>query len=122
MNIWCDLEGVDTGTASSIVIDYCQAWYKAVAADGYVPGLYVGANCVLSLQQLYSNLSYKHCWKSMSYVPMVATRGYQLIQVPETTVNCIGIDSDSIQSDNLRGNVIWLTPPCNVIPNPNNYA
>lgn len=110
MNIWCDLEGVDTGTASSVVIDYCQAWYKAVAAAGYVPGLYVGANCVLTGQKLYSNLSYQHYWKSMSNVPMVATRGYQLVQGAETTVNGIGIDSDTTQNDNLGGTVIWLAP------------
>ncbi len=110
MNIWCDLEGVATGTASSVVIDYCQAWYTAVAAAGYVPGLYVGANCILTGQQLYSNLSYQHYWKSLSNVPMVATRGYQLIQGAETTVNGIGIDSDTTQNDNLGGAVLWLSP------------
>ena len=108
MNIWCDLEGVATGTASSVVIDYCQAWYTAVAAAGYAPGLYVGANCILSGQQLYSNLSYQHYWKSLSNVPMVATRGYQLIQGAETTVNGIGIDSDTTQTDNVGGAVLWL--------------
>ena len=109
MNIWCDLEGVATGTTAQNVIDYCQAWYNAVATAGYVPGLYVGANCVLTGQQLYSNLSFQHYWKSMSNVPMVATRGYQLIQGAETTVNGIGIDSDTTQNDNLGGAVLWLS-------------
>ncbi len=39
---------------------------------------------------------------------MVATRGYQLIQGAETTVNGIGIDSDTTQNDNLGGTVLWL--------------
>ncbi len=109
MNIWCDLEGVATGTSAQTVSDYCQAWYTAVANIGYVPGLYVGANCILTGQQLYSNLSFQHYWKSLSNVPMVATRGYQLIQGAETTVNGIGIDSDTTQMDNLGGAVLWLS-------------
>lgn len=108
MNIWCDLEGVAAGTTAQTVTDYCQAWYTAVANAGYVPGLYVGANCILNGTQLYS-LSYQHYWKSLSNVPMVATRGYQLTQGAQTTVNGIGIDSDTTQNDNLGGAVLWLS-------------
>ena len=39
MNIWCDLEGLTAGTSPQLVIDYCNAWYKAVLAAGYVPVL-----------------------------------------------------------------------------------
>lgn len=110
MNIWCDLEGIASGTSSSVVIDYCQAWYNAVEAAGYIPGLYVGANCILNSEQLYDDLSFQHYWQSLSNVPMVATRGYQLVQSEGGTVNGIGIDNDITQTDNLGGNVLWLSP------------
>jgi hypothetical protein len=34
------------------VIDYCEAWYEAVGALGYIPGLYVGAETLLNGSQL----------------------------------------------------------------------
>jgi len=111
MNIWCDLEGIAEGVPATSVIDYCQAWYNAVNAAGYVPGLYVGANAILNGEQLYEDLSFAHYWKSLSSVPMVAVRGYQLIQGHTTTVNGVGIDTDTTQTDNLGGNVLWLAPP-----------
>lgn len=112
MNLWCDLEGVAVGTSASTVIDYCEAWYGAVNSAGYVPGLYVGANCMLSGSELYTNLSFQHYWKSLSNVPTVQTRGYQLIQNagPSGDVNGISIDIDTTQDDNLGGAVLWLAP------------
>jgi len=110
MNLWCDLEGIASGTSAAAVIDYCQAWYSAVYNAGYVPGLYVGANCILNGQQLYSNLAFQHYWKSLSNVPMVAKRGYQLIQQGGSTVNGVGIDIDTTQNDNLGGAVLWVVP------------
>ncbi len=47
MNIWCDLEGIATGTPAADVIAYCQAWYIAVHTAGYVPGIYVGYDVIL---------------------------------------------------------------------------
>lgn len=110
VNIWCDLEGItNPGIAAADVIAYCQAWFTAVKAAGYVPGLYVGANCILTGQQLYSNLSYQHYWKSLSKVPDVATRGYQMVQGPETTDQGLGIDVNITQNDHLGGTVLWLS-------------
>lgn len=108
MNLWCDLEGIAGGTNAADVIDYCQAWYSAVHNAGYVPGLYVGANCILSGEQLYSNLSFQHYWKSLSNVPTVANRGFQLVQHAGSTVNGIGIDIDFTQNDNMGGAVLWV--------------
>lgn len=109
MNIWCDLEGVAAGTSAQTVIDYCQAWYAAVKNGGYVPGIYIGAAAVLNSQQLYQNLSFQHYWKSMSNVPDVAQRSYQLIQKgPSVVVNGVGIDQDYTQTDKLGGTVLWL--------------
>jgi hypothetical protein len=79
VNVWCDLEGVASGTPPQQVIDYCNSWYNAVAAPGYLPGLYVGANAILGGQALYQELKFSHYWKSLSIVPDVAVRSYQMI-------------------------------------------
>ena len=111
VNIWCDLEGVKEGTSAQNVIDYCKAWHDAVANAHYVPGLYVGANSILSGSQLYHNLPFQHYWRSLSRVPEVESRGYQLVQsLHSEPVNGIGIDDDVTQDDNKGGQVLWLAP------------
>jgi hypothetical protein len=107
INIWCDLEEVAPGSTAADVIAYCQAWYAAVNAAGYVPGIYVGYGVVLTPQQLYANLSFKHYWRAYNG-PQVATRGYQLIQKTQVTVGGVDIDPDVTQHDALGGTAIWL--------------
>lgn len=108
MNIWLDLEGVAAGTSSQIIIEYCTNWYDQVEAAGYIPGIYVGANCGLSGNQLY-DLPFQHYWQSLSNVPAIPERGYQMVQsgVAEP-VNGIGIDQDVVQVDNEGGAPLWL--------------
>ncbi len=108
MNLWCDLEGVATGTSAQQVIDYCNSWYNSVAAAGYVPGIYVGANCILTGSQLYEDLSFQHYWKSLSNVPEIPNRGYQMIQTLGSPVSGVSIDNDATQNDQKGGAVIWL--------------
>lgn len=107
VNIWCDLEGVKTGTAAQDVIDYCRAWYDAVNTGGFVPGIYVGANAILTGQQLY-DLPFQHYWKSFSRVPDIPNRGYQLVQHGSQPVNGIDIDVDITQTDQKGGQVRWV--------------
>lgn len=52
VSVWMDLEAVDPGATPQDVIAYCKAWYAAVAAQGYLPGIYVGYDCGLSGEQL----------------------------------------------------------------------
>ena len=52
VNVWWDLEGVAAGVTAEAVIEYCGAWFSAIKTAGFVPGLYVGANCVLDAQEL----------------------------------------------------------------------
>jgi hypothetical protein len=108
VNIWCDLEGVAGDAIAADVIGYCNAWFEAVAEGGYVPGLYVGADCILDGQQLY-DLAFQHYWQSISDVPTLPARGYQMIQtlVPEL-VNGIAIDQDVTQTDDEGGQALWL--------------
>ncbi len=108
VNIWCDLEGVINGAAAQDVMEHCNAWFAAVNAAGYIPGLYVGADAILNAQQLYS-LTFQHYWRSQSNVPDVPVRGYQLLQLfPAITANGIGIDVDIAQTDNQGGQAQWL--------------
>ena len=109
VNVWCDLEGVAEDTHAQSVIDYCNNWYDAVAAYGYLPGLYVGANSILSGEQLYESLKFQHFWKSESEVPEVAVRSYQMVQChyPEK-VNGISIDKDTTYIDKKAGQPQWL--------------
>ena len=108
VNVWLDLEGIDPNAAPDAVVAYCNSWYEAVAKVGYLPGLYVGANSILDSQQLYSNLKFQHYWHSLSIVPNVAVRGYQMIQSDGGTVHGISIDKNLTQADADRGQVQWL--------------
>jgi hypothetical protein len=108
VNVWCDLEGVQSGTSAQNVSDYCNAWFTEVANAGYLPGLYVGDCCILDEHQLYS-LKFQHYWRSQSNVPNIQSRGYQMIQLyPSVTRNGIGIDIDVTQNDYKSGQVQWL--------------
>ncbi len=107
VNVWCDLEGIVDGFSPQSIIDYCNNWYDAVAAYGYIPGLYVGARCGLNEAQL-GNLKFEHYWKSESEVPLVPI-GYEMIQeyYPEP-VNGIGIDKDVTYLDDQNKAPMWL--------------
>lgn len=108
MNIWCDLEGVASGTPAQNVIDYCNAWYNAVYDAGFIPGIYVGANCILNGNQLY-DLKFQHYWKSLSNVPSVPQRGYQLIQsLEQSLIDGLSIDNDLTQNDEKGDSMLWL--------------
>jgi hypothetical protein len=107
INIWLDLEEVATDSSATDIIAYCQAWYAAVESAGYVPGIYVGYGVILSSSQLYNDLSFQHYWRAYNG-PQVATRGYQVIQKTQVTVDGIEIDPDVTQDDNLGGAAIWL--------------
>jgi hypothetical protein len=108
VNVWCDLEGVGKAVVPQDVIDYCEAWFNAVAAAGLVPGLYVGYGTQLTGQQLYE-LSFQHYWRSQSSVPEIPGRSYQVLQLfPSVTANGIAIDMDITRTDGANGSAQWL--------------
>ena len=107
MNVWCDLEGVAGGTAAQDVIAYCQAWYNAVHTAGYVPGIYVGYDTGLTPDQLYNDISFQHYWRAYNG-PQVTTRGFQLLQKTQLTLNGVTFDPDITQLDNEGDAALWL--------------
>lgn len=107
VNVWLDLEGIAPGTPVQHVIDYSNNWFDAVSGKGFVPGLYVGANTLLSGDQL-GKLKFAHFWKSESHVPTPTGRGYQLIQTPEKPEHGLKHLLDTTQDDEKKGAVQWL--------------
>jgi hypothetical protein len=107
--VWLDLEGVASGTSASAVSGYANAWFTAVAAAGFLAGIYIGADSGFTTSdQLYQDLSTQHYWSSASSVPAVATRGYQMVQSLGSTVGGVAIDADKTQTDEDGGQVAWL--------------
>lgn len=108
--LWCDLEGVKPGTAAADVIAYCNAWFDAVTALGFEPGLYVGDACGLSATQLYYHLKFARFWGAynLNTDQRPAVRGVCLQQraakasdrPPGVSFN---IDVDVVQADALGG-------------------
>lgn len=109
--LWCDLEEVAAGTTAQAVKDYVSSWAAAVTAAGYVPGLYVGWNIVLTDQELW-DLPVKHYWKAYNCDQFIPNRGWQIIQEPEKSLphTYVIYDPNTIQADNLGGLPIFLSP------------
>jgi Domain of unknown function (DUF1906) len=108
-NLWCDLEEVATTTTTDDVIAYCKAWYAAVYAAGYVPGLYVGYGVKLTTDQLYSELPFKHYWNAYNG-DGVATRGCQILQKTQQALGGIRFDPNVAQNDHMGDSAFWLSP------------
>jgi len=108
--VWCDLEGVARGTPADAVIDYCNRWHAAVAAAGFVPGLYVGWHCGLTQSQLYRSLRFTHYWGAynLDTDEAPAVRGLQMRQgaarpVDRVTGFDVAFDTDVVVGDALGG-------------------
>ncbi|MFY2560754.1 DUF1906 domain-containing protein [Corallococcus terminator] len=120
VNVWCDLEGIAKDTAGQDIIDYCHAWYDAVDAQGkgYVPGLYVGYDARLSMEQLREALPFQHYWGGVLATP-VAEPGTQLLQLLPLNRRLWGVevrvDVDVTLANASPHSMKWLAleaPPC----------
>jgi Domain of unknown function (DUF1906) len=109
MVLWDDLEMVADGTPAWAVVEYCNAWYCAVNAAGYRPGLYVGYGGILTPQELYGDLLFKNYWRAYNG-PEVAIRGFQIVQETRQVLNGIAFDPNRSQLDELGDSAIWLSP------------
>lgn len=107
--VYLDLEGLNN-TPKQDIIDFCNAWYDEVLTGGYTPGIYVGYNTYLTGDDLYYKLKYQHYWKSLSAVPDVTVRGYEMIQTAGGTVNGIEIDNNNVTGDRQGNQPIFMVP------------
>lgn len=108
--LWCDLEGVAVGTPAGVIRLYCNAWYDAVLAGGYSPGLYVGWHAGLSGYELYWRLKMRRFWSAynLDRDGYPAVRGVQMRQKVATDKDRVvgvewvsAIDVNVIQADAL---------------------
>jgi hypothetical protein len=97
--VWIDLEGVDPATPADVVSAWVNARAAVLKSAGFDVGLYVGANCILSSEQLYALPTVDRYWKSLSKVPE-PTCGFAMYQLYKTvTVAGVEVDVDCIQYD-----------------------
>ena len=108
--VWCDLEGVAPTAPAQQVIDFCNAWHSAVAAAGFVPGLYVGFGAGLSPTQLYRDLRFTHYWSAynLNADQYPAIRGVQMRQAERTAADKVSgysfeFQTDTVGADKLGG-------------------
>jgi hypothetical protein len=107
--LWCDLEGRIHGAEAAIA--YATNWHAAATEGGIAdPGLYVGAGVPLTSEQLFHDLPFRRYWRSLSQVPNVDVRGYQLIQLfpDDVVVAGVRVDLDVTQSDYLQNRPVWV--------------
>jgi hypothetical protein len=62
--VWLDLEGVRLTAPPENVIQYCNAWHDQVQSAGYLPGIYVGWQAILTADQLYRRLKFTRYWSA----------------------------------------------------------
>lgn len=105
---YVDFEGPKPDKAGCLL--YGNAAAHAIQQSNTPAGVYVGYGLPLSSIELYWSLSFTGYWKSLSKVPDVAVRGYQMIQHTPANQRVCGVEVDinTIQADN-KGNVPqWL--------------
>ena len=107
--VYLDLEDVTPGTSKQSIIDFCNAWYEQVQV-GYTPGVYVGFNTFLTGDELYHKLRFQHYWRSLSKVPDVLKRGYEMVQSACGAVNGIQIDNNIVTGDRLGNSPVFMMP------------
>jgi hypothetical protein len=108
VTLWCDLEWTpdmvpDPGATKA----YANAWFDAVRAAGYEPGVYVGPNVPLSADELYQSLKFTHYWKSAARVPWPPSRGYQILQGYSLKQFDLAIDPDLVVLDAQEDTFTW---------------
>lgn len=112
VTVWCDLEGVAVKTSAEDVIDYCNEWHSAVAAAGYVPGLYVGFHSGLNASQLFRSLRFTHYWGAfnLNADEAPATRGLQMRQAVRKPLDVVAGNKLDFQVDKIRRDTLGGSP------------
>jgi hypothetical protein len=112
VTVWCDLEAVAPGTDAEQVIDYCNQWHREVAAEGYVPGLYVGWGCGLNPTQLYKSLRFSHYWGAynLNSDQVPAVRNLQMKQKVAKKADKVALHKHGIQTDTVRKDALGGLP------------
>jgi len=104
--LWLDLEGV-ADTEHETIVAYCNAWYDAVSAAGFEPGIYVGWHALLTPNELYTRLKFRRYWGAfnLNADQYPAKRGLCMKQRAAHKPSGVPfeIDADVVQADALGG-------------------
>ena len=103
--VWLDVEGVNATFGSSTLISNVNTWAAAVSAAGWQPGLYVGANALLTSSELTA-LAVVRYWRGMSRIVdrngalAEPASGFCCTQLyPTQTIAGVSVDVDVIGQD-----------------------
>jgi len=99
-----DLEGV--ANISAPVIACCEAW-AAQVSPYYQPLLYVGFQCGLSPDQLYSLPSFARYWSDAG-PRVVSKRGFCAKQHVQTAIHGVPVDPDWLSADQFGDRMRWM--------------
>lgn len=110
--VWMDLEGVYGDATSDDILAYCKAWYGEVASGGFLPGIYVGASCGLTQEQIDTQLPFEYYWRSGSNVPDLPNHGYCMVQTIDShfVIDGVSYDLDTIVDDSNSKPPVWAAP------------
>lgn len=110
--VWLDLEAVSGEATASDVLAYCSAWFTEVSNAGYLPGIYVGADCGLTQDQLDDQLPFEYYWRSGSTVPSLPNHGYCMVQTIDSDflIGGVSYDLDTITADGISKPPVWAAP------------
>lgn len=123
VSVYWDLEGCAQVSRPADVVAFADAWYHEVRGAGFLPGVYVGASCILDAHDLYHKLPFSQYWRSFSRVPDVDVRGYSMLQLYDTqTVAGTAIDIDVVQKDYENEMPRWLTSVSRATTLPSPYG
>lgn len=109
-SVWDDLEGV--GGTGAMTVAYANAKAARLQAAERAAGVYEGADVPLTGEQFFQELVVRGYWKSVSSVPTVPTRGYQIVQVAEDVlVAGVLVDVSVARADRLGDRARWMRAP-----------
>jgi len=111
--VWLDVECLGAKLETSTIVGEINAWARVVASAGYVAGLYVGANALLTSAELTALLVTRY-WRGMSrLVDRAGTLaepapGYCVSQLyPTTTIVGVSVDVDFAGQDWQGRSASW---------------
>jgi hypothetical protein len=106
----CDFEGA---IPHDVAVGYANNWFDAAAAEAaFRLAIYIGSGVPLDSQALFHALKFRAYWRSLSQVPNVAERGYQLLQLFPDDQEVLGpgrgrFDLNAAQGDYMGDRWTW---------------